>query len=81
MNEYVGLRISLMPPPYTKAQLKVELAKFGARHEHYVGNYTVDIKVWNPQDTAKALLNCIAPKGSDPMDAAMILLCLEGSTL
>ena len=52
MNEDVGLRIPLTTPPKTKAQLKVELAKFGARHEHYVDDYTVDIEVWNPQDTA-----------------------------
>ena len=59
----------LKTPPKTKAQLKVELAKVGARHEHYVGDYTADIEVWNPQNTAKALLNCIAPKGSDPLGA------------
>ncbi len=47
MNEHVGLRIPLTTPPKTKSQLKVELAEFGARHEHYVGDYTADIDVWN----------------------------------
>ena len=74
MNEHVGLRIPLTTPPKTKSQLKVELAEFGARHEHYVGDYAVDIDVWNSQDVAKALLNRIAPRGSDPMDATMIFM-------
>ena len=78
MNEDFGLRIPLATPPKTKAQLKVELAEFGARYEHFMGDYTADIEVWNHQDIAKALLNCIAPRGSDPIDAAMI--CIIGNT-
>ena len=78
MNEHVGLRIPLTTPPKTKSQLKVELAEFGARHEHYVGDYTADIDVWNSQNAAKALLNRIAPRGSDPREARM--LCMIGGT-
>ena len=78
MNEHVGLRIPLTTPPKTKSQLKVELAEFEARHEHYVGDYAVDIDVWNSQDVAKALLNRIAPRGSDPREARM--LCMIGGT-
>ena len=68
MNEHVGLRIPLTTPPKTKSQLKVELAEFGARHEHYVGDYTADINVWNSRDVAKALLNCISPRGSEKQE-------------
>ena len=78
MNEHVGLRIPLTTPPKTKSQLKVELAEFGARHEHYVGDYAVDIDVWNSQDVTNALLNRIAPRGSDPREARMLRMI--GST-
>ena len=78
MNEHVGLRIPLTTPPKTKSQLKVELAEFGARHEHYVGDYAVDIHVWNSQDVTNALLNRIAPRGSDPREARMLRMI--GST-
>ena len=72
MSDIVGLRIPLATPPKTKAQLKVELAQFGERHEHLDGDYSSDIEVWNHQDTARALLNRIAPTGSDPSDAAIL---------
>ena len=72
MNEHVGLRIPLRTLLKTKSQLKVELAEFGVRHGHYVGDYTADIDVWNSRNAAKALLNCIAPRGSDPRDARML---------
>ena len=78
MSDIVGLRIPLATPPKTKAQLKVELAQFGERHEHLDGDYSSDIEVWNHQDTARALLNRIAPTGSDPRDARM--LCMIGCT-
>ena len=37
-----------------------------------MGDYTVGIEVWNSQDVAKALLNRIAPRGSDPREARML---------
>ena len=72
MSDIVGLRIPLATPPKTKAQLKVELAQFGERHKHLNGDYSSDIEVWNHQDTAQALLNRIAPTGSDPSNAAIL---------
>ena len=50
----------------------MELTQFGARHEHLDGDYSSDIEVWDHQDTARALLNRIAPTGSDPSDAAIL---------
>ena len=72
MNEHVGLRIPLATPPKTKAQLKVELAEFGARHEHLEDDYRADIDVLNSEQTAWVLLNRIAPRGSHPSDAKLL---------
>lgn len=60
MSETFGIRIPPKTPLISKAELKVDLAKFVARNEHFEWDCSAEIHVWKEQDVAELLLHCIA---------------------
>ena len=46
--------------PVSKAQLKIDLAKFTEGNEHLEWDYSADIRVWKEQNVTELLLDCIA---------------------
>ena len=59
MSETFGIRIPPKTPPVSKAQLKIDLARFTERNKHLEWDYSPDVHVWREQNVAELLLDCI----------------------
>ena len=60
MSEIIGICIPPKTPPVSKAQLKIDLAKFTERNEHLEWDSSADIQLWKEQNVTELLLDCIA---------------------